>query len=215
MRPIFVTGPPRSGTSMTTRLLVEHGCWCGDCIEADEHNKAGYFENKAIVEIVKSLLKKNGTLARSDSQPPKKWAYNPDNLRGMILKHVDASGPWVFKDSKLLLVSPLMRKAFPEALWVFTMRNIEDNITSLLKHKIWARRYVQAKNVRDRLGEMIRDLWLLATDLEVKVDYVWAVPGSFVAKKTAAEAFIDACGLRFDKKAYNRAINKELWHGRI
>lgn len=213
MRPIFIAGPPRSGTSLTARLLAEHGVWTGECILADSHNERGYYENVAMVDIVKNILKKNGSYARADAQPPARFTYLPD-IRAEFLKIVKTTGPWLFKDSKLLLLYNIFIGAFPEALWVLTRRNIEANIASLLNHKVWARRYRDDEEKQTNLGIMIRDLMLHQFDLTIKTsNYIWVNPEDFVrGDREAVQIFIETCGLTFNQKACMRAIEPELWH---
>lgn len=42
---VWVTGVPRSGTSMTCGVLAEHGVFFGRCMDPNEYNAKGYFEN--------------------------------------------------------------------------------------------------------------------------------------------------------------------------
>lgn len=56
-RPIIIVGERRSGTSLISNIFYEHGAWIGNCREADEFNKKGYFENIEIAKIVSKIGK--------------------------------------------------------------------------------------------------------------------------------------------------------------
>jgi hypothetical protein len=49
--PIVVLATPRSGSSLVAGCLHALGVWVGRCRKADEHNKRGYFENKALSKL--------------------------------------------------------------------------------------------------------------------------------------------------------------------
>ena len=211
-RPIFIAGPPGSGTSLTANILAEQGIWAGECISGDEDNVNGYFENIQMVHILKTLLKRNGVRARSDSPVPRQWTHRPD-LRKLILDVVATDGPWFFKDSKLLLAYPLICEAFPEALWILPRRTVALNVNSLLKKKIWAKRYRNIPGSGKKLERMIHDLWLLQLDISLQtVKHHWVIPNSFFNNPDAVKKFVEACGLQYDEKACDRAIKPELWH---
>ncbi|WP_165856737.1 hypothetical protein [Marinobacter sp. JSM 1782161] len=48
MRPLFITGASRSGTSMTAGLFAQHGLWFGPCMKASRINPKGFFETQFI-----------------------------------------------------------------------------------------------------------------------------------------------------------------------
>jgi hypothetical protein len=54
MRPIFITGHSRSGTSLTAGLLASQGVWFGPCNEAASINPKGFFESKFVKESIRS-----------------------------------------------------------------------------------------------------------------------------------------------------------------
>jgi hypothetical protein len=45
MRPLFITGASRSGTSMTAGLFAAHGLWFGPCMEGSRINPKGFYES--------------------------------------------------------------------------------------------------------------------------------------------------------------------------
>jgi hypothetical protein len=49
---VWVTGPSRTGTSLTAGLFVAHGVFFGNTGEGDEFNRKGYFEHPLLVEAV-------------------------------------------------------------------------------------------------------------------------------------------------------------------
>jgi hypothetical protein len=141
--PIFIAAPPRSGTSMIAKLLNENGVFVGKCIEADRNNQFGYFENKAIVELNKKLLKENGHSGKSE--PPELSTIDCTfDLRAKVLQSLIAEGyqegPWLFKDSKILFTAEIWRKHFPQAKWVLPIRPINKIVESMGRHATWIRR---------------------------------------------------------------------------
>lgn len=52
MSGVWVTGPSRSGTSLTAGLLAAHGVFFGDCGKGDKFNPKGYWEHPELVRRV-------------------------------------------------------------------------------------------------------------------------------------------------------------------
>lgn len=146
--PIFVTGLPRSGTSLVTGVLNICGAWVGDTFPGDPFNRKGTFENKAIRE---NLLKPYLALIPSDPLgldplPPLNVEpfIDPQRWRKLVLDTVSAQGyrggPWAYKDAKLALCWRIWAEAFPDAKWVIAHRPGEDVIASCIRAEPMARR---------------------------------------------------------------------------
>lgn len=139
-KPIFVTGLPRSGTSMVAGCLHLSGAWVGNTVAGGVGNEKGFFENIALREqIIKGLLTALGcdplgvkSLPQFDQVP---------NVRGLLEGFVhflqrdgyDGQQPWLFKDAKLTLLWPLIAPIFPEARWVIVRRDPQAIINSCMR----------------------------------------------------------------------------------
>ncbi len=139
-RPILIAGLPRSGTSMTMRVLAEHGVWTGKTMEATAANPRGFFENLTLKNgIIKKLLSDLG--ADPNGVDPLPDIDNLPILPGLgdrIINRIfqegyDTKGPWAFKDPKLTLLWPVLAQAFPQAHWIIPTRNRADVIRSLTR----------------------------------------------------------------------------------
>lgn len=145
--PVFVTGIPRSGTSLTAGLLDIHGFFGGKTIGANKDNKKGFFENQFIREkVIKPRLSAAGIdvlaqeifLLPTEVARPKLIELNkksPVGFRSAICSAIQdqgyESGPWYYKCAKLPLFAELAARAFPEATLVVVRREKEGHISSL------------------------------------------------------------------------------------
>ena len=58
--PVFVTGLPRSGTSMVAGLLGLSGLWLGHTVPGGQENIRGFFENVILRERVQKEILRQG-----------------------------------------------------------------------------------------------------------------------------------------------------------
>ena len=49
---VFIASPPRSGSSMLTKLFYENGFWIGNTKKGDQWNIDGYFENLKLTQLL-------------------------------------------------------------------------------------------------------------------------------------------------------------------
>jgi hypothetical protein len=145
-RPVLVTGLPRSATSMTMRMLHDHGLWLGDTVPGNRENPQGYFENRAIRDgIVKPLLSGMGVDPLGvRSLPP--WDVLPpcpplarQVARALRTDGHDGTRPWGFKDPKLSLLWQIFDRSYPQAIWVIVTRDRGKVIDSLCRTSFMAR----------------------------------------------------------------------------
>lgn len=205
----LIAGVPRSGTSMIAGLLSKHGVWTGKCIAEDVFNPLGYFENKQIVRIVKDLFIENGFKARSDSKiltKAKVKKYFPD-LRSKITEVVGNTPVWLYKDSKLLLISDFMMEAFPEATWILPYRNTECIFSSVKKK--WSRR---PRVTEQSINEMIIRLRRLQDNIAERVEHMWVNSDFIISNEGYAETFINSCGFEFNSEEYKQFIKPKIYH---
>lgn len=137
MRPILVTGAPRSGTSLTAEVLARCGAWTGEVNDL--------WENTAIRDgVVKPRLAPHmDPLGRTSFADV---TTNPAQLRrevvGVLQAQRYAGGPWLYKDAKLLFMVDAWREAFPDAVWVAVWRDPEAIAASVAER--WAPRDPEA-----------------------------------------------------------------------
>jgi hypothetical protein len=140
-KPIFITGLPRSGTSMIAGLLDHCGVWTGKTVGSDiKNNPKGYFENIQIREkLIKPLLSAmNCDPLGVVKLPPFPLLNKVNGLSESFERLICNEGYsgeryWLYKDAKLSLFwMPLVRE-FPEATWIIVRRPVADVIKSCLK----------------------------------------------------------------------------------
>ncbi len=137
--PIFVTGMPRSGTSMVAGCLQLCGAWLGNTVAGGVGNPKGFFENYQLREqLIKPLLIQLGCDPLGVKALPN-FKQVP-NIKGLdqafiqLLKKDGYTGesPWLYKDAKITLLWPLFSQAFSNARWVVVNRTVEDIIESCM-----------------------------------------------------------------------------------
>ena len=139
-RPIFVTGLPRSGTSMVAGCLQACGTWLGTTVPGGIGNPKGFFENLYIREqLIKPLLVRLGcdplgvkTLP-DFKQTPNVHGLEQAYQQLLVKDGYQGDKPWLYKDAKLSLLWPLVNQSFPEARWVIVERNEGDIIDSCIR----------------------------------------------------------------------------------
>lgn len=217
----FIAAPPRSGTSMIANLLYQHGVWIGRTIAGDEHNKHGYFENMNMVNITKQIMKKNGHRARADAELFVTWenvdSFRPLRLRERVLDIVRGQKQWLYKDAKLLHLYPLFARAFPKAVWILPIRDSDKILDSISRHKIWRNREAKYEGTREEFWQSLRDMISKQKarqgEIMVKSPHISVSPDYLIQDKNYAEQFIGWCGLNYDRTAYDKVIDKQMWSG--
>jgi hypothetical protein len=154
--PIFVTGLPRSGTSLVAGLLATCGLWLGRTPPGDAQNIRGYFENIVLREKVQKEILRRGRYDPLGVQtlPPRGWLPGIPDFRALVaaalvIQNYDGRQLWGFKEPKMCLMWRLWDQHFPGARWVFVRRPLEQVVgscmrTSFLRHqssdpKFWQR----------------------------------------------------------------------------
>lgn len=56
MDPIIVMGGPRTGSSMTAGIFVQHGIWVGKCKAPHKNNEKGFFENLELTRFLRGIF---------------------------------------------------------------------------------------------------------------------------------------------------------------
>ena len=138
--PIFVTGAPRSGTSLVAGTLGIAGAWLGRTVPGNPSNPKGYFEHTTLREkVIKPLLEGLHCDPLGVRRLPALAQLPPvDNLSAVCRNLLETEGypyntRWLFKDAKLSLLWPLFADAFKGAHWVIVRRGRDDIVKSCLR----------------------------------------------------------------------------------
>lgn len=130
MKPVLVTGVPRSGASIVAQLLVECGAFAGNQL-----NKM--FENEDIKILEQNYyLSQGGDASAQFPIISTSDLYIPTNWRDKVLKILSDQGlsnkhkVWMYKSSLVSLIWPVWEFAFPEAKWVIVRRKPTEIIQS-------------------------------------------------------------------------------------
>ena len=211
MDPILIGGVPRSGTTLVAGIFKACGVWTGETIPADKDNKKGYLENEDLVVLMREVFKGNGRFMKSVPPVLVDKTYTPE-FKQRVLDCIDTEGPWLYKDSKLLLARGRWVKMFPNAMWILPIRNTEGILKSLAANANWSKRAKKAgpdfyKECIDclRAQQIIaaahhnRSLWIV-TDIIMQ------------GELSGAQEVIKKCGLTWNEPAVTEWIDRTLWH---
>ncbi len=131
--PIFVTGCPRSGTSIIAATVNRCGAFIGGI------SKRSMYENIRISdELVKPYLDRMG-VDKKEQYPlpdlssisiPTDWKRKVEQI---ILDEGYKSGIWMYKGTAMCLMWPVWHYAFPNAKWIIVRRRTPDIVQSCLK----------------------------------------------------------------------------------
>lgn len=137
--PVFITGIPRSGTSMIAGVLQICGAFLGGTPKPEKQSPRGMYENKKIHDrLVEPFLLGLGAdpfcqfpLPRMDSlHIPIDWR---DRVVGVLEEEGFPLGAcWAYKSNKSCLIWPVWDFAFPNAKWIIVRRRTGDIINSCL-----------------------------------------------------------------------------------
>lgn len=130
---VFITGPPRSGTSFLAGLVARMGLSPGPeawLNKADEHNKYGYYECLPILKVEEEILKQLGGSYEDLPHFNRNWTANFTKEKNRIRKVVVCGGVEAYKGNRLLVLADLFHELFPEAKWIMMCRSEQDTYRS-------------------------------------------------------------------------------------
>lgn len=130
---VIITGGPRTGTSFLSGLIGKMGFSHGNPKKiktADKHNIYGYFENLDIIRIEEMILKKLDGNFHSLPNIKPNWSNDFKREKKQLKKIVKKDNIEVYKGNRLLVISELFEKTFPDAKWIYIERNVEDTFKS-------------------------------------------------------------------------------------
>ena len=218
--PVFVTGLPRTGTSMTAGSLASLGLFAGDTILGDAQNPKGYFENLFIREnIIKVLLNKLGACPLGIKKFPLTNSHKRLQLEkgflqkalNLVLEQQGFQGEtrWMLKDAKLTLLWEIFSEQFPNAIWIVVRRNRHSFINSCLKTSFMRQHSEKESfwnNVAEHYDQRLRALIVsVSTSFEVDTDQL--VSGNY----ESIASICDHVGLTFSKDKLDSFICPSLW----
>jgi hypothetical protein len=215
--PIFVTGVPRSGTSMVTGLLGLCGLWLGHTVPGGGENIRGFFENVILRERVqKEILRR----ARFDPLgvrllPPPTWHPAVRNLRDIVAtalaaQQYDGRQAWGFKDAKLTLTWRAWHEHFPRARWIIVRRSSEEIVASCLRTNFMKQHSSEPAFWRQFVTEYLERL----ASLQQAVGWSRPIEAADLAfgRFHALEGLVGELGLTWRSDAIRAFVAPEHWN---
>lgn len=218
--PIFVTGVPRSGTSLIAGVLGLAGAWLGKTVPGDHFNPKGYFEHIMIREkVVKDLLRQ----LRCDPLGVRKlpgFSQLPRiaNLNEICRGFLEAEGyppeaRWLYKDAKLTLLWPVFAAAFRGAHWVIVRRDQDAILRSCLRTDFMMQHSAAAEPWIKWIEQYNRRLDMLLQS-ENECSEIW--PERLIeGDLSSLEQLVRNLNLVWDEQRISEFILPKAWHGEV
>lgn len=217
--PIFITGCPRSGTSLFCGVLERCGADGGKICGATPANPKGQYENSQIrSKLIKPYLRSIGADPLGQKPLPDLSRLKPfpalrQKFYKMLRKQGAAPDSTIYmKVCKASLIWPVFNEAFPNSKWIIVRRLDKDIINSCLKTSFMRKRRTAEEWQewidfhKDRFEEMkkkfpdrVMEVW--PTDL---------IHGKFTFIKHS----IEWLGLDWNEAKVVDWVDKDLWHGK-
>ena len=216
-QPVFVTGLPRSGTSMVAGCLSQCGCWTGKTIAGGRENPKGFYEHVFLREAInKPILKNLGfdpagiySLPKLDSLP------EMPPLKSAVLEALKAEGyedksTWLFKEPKLTLIWPIWQMAFPKSKWLIVNRNIEAVVNSCCKTSFMAQHSTERQFWYDLMDKYSQRLAVLKESVETcyEISSEDLVNGDY----RSLEKIVRKLGLDWSEEKIKQFVEPDYWH---
>ncbi len=226
-QPIFITGLPRSGTSMVAGLLAQAGIWVGSTIEGGPSNPKGFFEHEQIREVViKGILRSLGCdpLGVGKLPPPdlvdevnfNAGSGSPISLRNFIHQTLLKDGypegqRWAYKEPKLSLLWRFFHASFPKATWLIVERQTESVIRSCLNTH-----FMRQHSPDEAFWRELTDAYALRLQQlkEATSTRVWTLSSDRLMTGDTSELknFFDFADLEFRPELVDGFIDRDHWH---
>lgn len=206
-QPIFILGAPRSGLSLAAGSLNICGAWSED----GAHEARGLQK-----QIIKPILEKLNSDPRGTRELPILESLQEiPNLKDVIFNIISSEGymdstPWLFSDSRLTLIWPILMFAFPDARWIIIRRETADIVRSCLKTDAVQQRLSDPALWETLTGNYLKRLELLKTNV-TSYNEIW--PHTIVKDSLASlESLVNELGLNWKADDVLNFINEDHWH---
>jgi len=219
--PIFVTGCPRSGTSLYCGCLDRSGANGGEICGATQANPKGQYENSVIRnQVLKPLLREMDAdpLGQKPLPDPEKVeTFDKSNLRQLVYDTLINQGLqedeiWYIKVCKATLVWPVFNRHFPDARWIIVRRDKEDIVNSCIKTGFMRKR-TSKNSWRDWVDHHVARFEEMKNTCPDRVMEVWPtelINGNFDNIKYS----IEWLGLKWNEDVILDWVDKKIWHGK-
>jgi hypothetical protein len=226
-QPIFITGLPRSGTSMVTGLLAQSGIWVGSTIAGGPSNPKGFFEHAQIREVViKGILRSIDCDPLGIKKlPPADFSeeinFNngtqetislQDFIHGVIRQDgYNDQQRWAYKEPKLALLWQSFQNAFPHAIWLIVERNRDSVIRSCLNTH-----FMQQHSLEESFWQEVLDQYGLRLQrLKDSDARVWTISADnlMAGDHKEIQGFCEFANLNINSaKVAAEFLEKRHWH---
>ena len=177
---LITVGQSRSGTSLLIKILINHGFEVGQIRSPGRYEN---YENQAVHDLV------------HQSNP------DPKLVRGAFFNSIPIGSKGVLKS--MINKHDIYRAAFPDATWMFSIRDAEAVCESLWRK---GRTHLHPKKMTGHAKARNSEITEAAGDSTI-VNMSRVVEGDYSTLKTA----MSECGIVMDVDAVRSAINPKLW----
>ena len=209
--PIFVTAPPRSGTTMVAGLLKMHGVWIGEArvTSYPETNPQVGTENQEIKQLCKDIAQVTGY--KNWHVPlPEPVFESGTAFAESVKQRVYTTGPWLVKTAWITIYYQLWHEAFPKAKWLLIQRSAEEIVASVKRHPVMQRHSeVQVRKFVDALHARMGKIQSTPGIKSLIVDPA-KIASSDLRRIVEVLRF---CDIEPKAEVINNWIHPEWWHG--
>jgi len=209
MKPVLVTGMPRSGTSLVMGIFVHCGAWVGDIREPSEINPTGFFENLALLWALRGGCRRKSLLRVESTNEIDPGMLGP-RFTKVMKQQGYKGGPWAFKALYGALFIDAWLKTWPDSIVLVTHREQEAVFRSLdLAESI--RENHSTIEAREVLWEKMQGPYARCVELGgFRIDTQAVVDsGGQILRPHVEDA-----GLVWNQAAVRAFVDPALWHMR-
>ena len=137
---VVVLGSPRSGTSLTTKVVHELGFYA-DYGRMDEFNEEGYWENPEAGRINGMIMEYHGYDGYACEMLPRGWENSKglrqfDSEAEKFIRAMSARGDWVVKNPQFCMTLPYWKRFLPlDTRYLVCVRNPADAAMSMKRQR--------------------------------------------------------------------------------
>lgn len=209
--PIFITGIPRSGTSLTAGIIHACGAWGGkDFGSHVPNNPKGDFQNEALLgDIFENVLRLHCFSQYCACRTHMRFS-DPAAAKAYVqaIHNMPENRPWFLKNHKLVYdgietwpLWRLWRAAFPQAKWVVVRRDMHD---------IYASQASLYGEVREDTGAISRQLKALI-DSGADCREIWPFQ-SLSGQAEEYRGLVEWLELDWNLEKVQTFVDLSLWH---